>query len=47
MEAFSLLEDLINLSDEPKKVFFIDKLSWMDTRSPILSQPLKLSGMQE
>ena len=32
LEAFSLLEDLIDLSDEPKKVIFIDELSWMDTR---------------
>ena len=32
LEAFSLLEDLVELSDEPKKVIFIDELSWMDTR---------------
>ena len=32
LEAFSLLEDLIDLSNEPKKVIFIDELSWMDTR---------------
>ena len=32
LQAFSLLEDLIDLSDEPKKVIFIDELSWMDTR---------------
>ena len=32
LDAFSLLEDLINLSDESKKVIFIDELSWMDTR---------------
>jgi AAA+ ATPase superfamily predicted ATPase len=32
LDAFSLLEDLIDLSDEPKKVIFIDELSWMDTK---------------
>ena len=32
LDAFSLLEDLIDLSDEPKKVIFIDELSWMETR---------------
>ena len=32
LEAFSLLENLIDLSNEPKKVIFIDELSWMDTR---------------
>ncbi len=32
LNAFGLLEDLIDLSNEPKKVIFIDELSWMDTR---------------
>ena len=41
LEAFSLLEDLINLSDEPKKVIFIDELSWMDTRKSDLISALE------
>ena len=41
LEAFSLLEDLINLSDEPKKVIFIDELSWMDTRKSDLIPALE------
>lgn len=41
LEAFSLLEDLIDLSDEPKKVIFIDELSWMDTRKSDLIPALE------
>ena len=41
LDAFSLLEDLINLSDEPKKVIFIDELSWMDTRKSDLIPALE------
>jgi len=41
LEAFSLLEDLIDLSDEPKKVIFIDELSWMDTRGSDLIPALE------
>lgn len=41
LEAFSLLEDLVELSDEPKKVIFIDELSWMDTRKSDLIPALE------
>ena len=41
LEAFSLLEELIELSDEPKKVIFIDELSWMDTRKSDLIAALE------
>ncbi len=33
MEAFEDLKDLIRLSQERKKVIFIDELSWMDTQN--------------
>lgn len=32
LEAFELLKDLIQNSDQKKKVLFIDELSWMDTQ---------------
>lgn len=31
LEAFSLLKEVVRMSDEAKKVVFIDELSWMDT----------------
>jgi len=31
-EAFELLKDLIRSSDAPKKVIFLDELSWMDVK---------------
>ena len=38
LEAFELLKDLIRQSTEPRKVLFIDELSWMDTpRSDLLT----------
>ena len=41
LEAFEDLKDLIRGSDEPRKVIFIDELSWMDTPNSDLMTALE------
>lgn len=41
LEAFSLLKDTIELSNDEKKIIFIDELSWMDTKKSKLIMALE------